>query len=157
MAIRKITRHIPNLITQEQNEALMRPITMEEVDLAMQETSDGKTPGPDGFTSHFFHHCWSLIREEVWQLVEDSRKSIMVLPALNATFLTLITKEEHVKHPNQFRPIALYNVIYKLITKIIALCLKPLLPTIISMEQPRYIEGRQILDNVILAHEVIHS
>jgi hypothetical protein len=31
------------------------------------------------------------------------------------------------------------------------------LPTIISPEQSGYIEGRQILDSVILAHEVIHS
>jgi hypothetical protein len=30
-AINKITQHIPNLITHEQNEALMRPISMEEV------------------------------------------------------------------------------------------------------------------------------
>jgi len=35
--------------------------------------------------------------------------------------------------------------------------LKPLLPTIISGEQSRYVEGRQILDTIIQAHEVVHS
>jgi hypothetical protein len=40
---------------------------------------------------------------------------------------------------------------------VIARRLKPILPTIISLEKSGYVEGRQILDNVILAHEVIHS
>ena len=35
--------------------------------------------------------------------------------------------------------------------------LKPLLPLLISSEQSGYVEGRQILDGIILAHEVVHS
>jgi hypothetical protein len=48
-------------------------------------------------------------------------------------------------------------VIYKLLTKVIARHLKPILPFIISPEQSGYVEGRKILDNILLAHEVIHS
>jgi hypothetical protein len=64
-----------------------------------------------------------------------------VLSALNATFLTLIPKEERVTNPKQFRPITLCNVIYKIITKVISLRLKPILPFIISKEQSGYVEG----------------
>ena len=35
--------------------------------------------------------------------------------------------------------------------------LKPLLPTLVSMEQSGYVEGRQILNNIIQAHKVVHS
>jgi hypothetical protein len=35
--------------------------------------------------------------------------------------------------------------------------LGPILPTIMSPEQSGYVEGRQILDSFILAHQVIHS
>jgi exonuclease III len=156
-AIAKIMQHVPSLVTQEQNAALLRPITIEEVDQALRDTPKSKAPGPDGFTSDFFHHCWPMIRREVWEIIEDSRATGQVLQALNATFLTLIPKEGQAHHPKQFRPIALCNVIYKLLTKVIARRLKPILPTIISPEQSGYIEGRQILDSVILAHEVIHS
>jgi hypothetical protein len=90
--IKKITRHIPSLVTQEQNEALMRPITQEEVDHVVKEIPPGKAPGPDDFTTDFFHHYWDMIREEVWQVVEEYRTSGQVLSALNATFLTLILK-----------------------------------------------------------------
>jgi hypothetical protein len=134
-AIQKITRHIPKLVTQEQNEALMRPITQDEVDKEVKDMPSGKSPGPDGFTTDFFHHCWDLIKEEVWQVVEESRTSGQVLSALNATFLTLILKEERVTHPKQYRSISLCNVIYKIITKVIAMRLKPILPFVISKEQ----------------------
>jgi exonuclease III len=156
-AITSILKHIPKEVTKEQNETLMRPITQEEVDQSLKATPLGKAPGPDDFTSDFFHYCWDIIREDVWEIIEDSRRSGKVLQALNATFLTLVPKEHSTTSPAQFRPIALCNVIYKLLTKIIATRLKPILPFLISPEQSGYVEGRQILDNVILAHEVIHS
>ena len=57
----------------------------------------------------------------------------------------------------KFRPIALCNEILKVITKTIANILKPLLPSLIPMEQARYVEGRKILDGILLSHEIIHS
>ena len=71
-AIRRVTEHIPALVTPEQNSALTRPITQEEVDQAIKAMPAGKAPGPDGFTTDFFHHCWDLIREDVWAVVEES-------------------------------------------------------------------------------------
>jgi len=68
----------------------MRPITQEEADHAVKEMPPGKAPGPDGFTTDFFHYCWDMIREEVWQVVEESKILGQVLISLNATFLNLI-------------------------------------------------------------------
>jgi len=59
--------------------------------------------------------------------------------------------------PHRFRPIALCNVVNKIISKIITKRLKPLLPTLISEEQTGYVEGRQILNNLIQVHKVVHS
>ena len=52
---------------------------------------------------------------------------------------------------------ALCSVIYKIISKVIANPLKPLLPKLIFPKQSGFVEGRKILDGVILVHEVIHS
>jgi hypothetical protein len=98
-----------------------------------------------------------MLREEVWQLVEESHSYGKVLQALNATFLTLIPKEERVTNMKNFRPISLCNVIYKIILKVIALKLKPILPFIISKEKLGYVEGRKVMDSIILVHEIIHS
>ena len=48
-------------------------------------------------------------------------------------------------------------MVYKIISKVVANRLKPLLPTLVSIEQSSYVEGRQILNNIIQAHEVVHS
>eukprot|EP00253_Pinus_taeda_P001606 PITA_01606 len=68
----------------------------------------------------------------------------------------MIPKQEAAQTPNKFRPIALCNVIYKITSKVVANRLEPFLPTLVSMEQSGYVEGRQILNNIIQAHEVVH-
>jgi hypothetical protein len=45
-AINKLTWHVPSIVTPEKNDALLWPITIEEVDQALQETPKGKAPGP---------------------------------------------------------------------------------------------------------------
>jgi hypothetical protein len=89
--------------------------------------------------------------------VEESCNRQWVLPTLNAIFLTLIPKEENVASPIKYQSISLCNVIFKIITKVITNRLKPLLHLLISPEQTGYVEGRKIMDGIILVHEVIHS
>eukprot|EP00253_Pinus_taeda_P003053 PITA_03053 len=155
--IARITNNVPKIITEEHNELLLRPILMQEVDDAMSQLKEGKAPGPDGFTTTFFHTFWDLLKHEVWQIVEESRNLHWLLPSLNSTFIALIPKEEDSITHDKYKPIALCNVIYKVISKVIANRLKPLLPLLISLEQSGYVEGRQILDGIILTHEIIHS
>jgi hypothetical protein len=52
-----------------------------------------KPRGSDGFTADFFHHCWPMIREEVWEIIEDSRLSGQVLPG----------PQRHFPHPHSQR------------------------------------------------------
>lgn len=51
---------------------------------------------------------------------------------LNHTFLTLIPKVHSPRRVTDFIPISLSNVLYKLVAKVLANCLKSLLPLMIS-------------------------
>lgn len=156
-AINDILYHIPKLITEEHNKLLLRPVTIMEVEEASNQLKAGKAPGPDGFTSNLYHHFWDLIKADVWNVVEESRAMHWLLPSLNSTFTALIPKVARPSTPEKFRPIALCDVIYQIISKVIANRLKPLLPLLISPKQSEYVEGHQILDGIILTHETIHS
>jgi hypothetical protein len=117
---------------------------------------NGKALGPDGFTVEFFKACWEVVKNEIYGVVEDSRHSASILKVLNATMITLIPKENEASTPNRYRPMELCNVVYNIISKVIANRLKPLIPSLISQEQAGFVEGRKILDNIIHAHELIH-
>ena len=72
-------------------------------------------------------------------------------------YLPLYPKSLELNGPRKLRPITLCNVIYKIISKTIANRLCPLFPLIISPEKAGFVEGRKILDGIILIHETIHS
>ena len=121
---------------------------MEEVEEVVRSMPNDKAPRPDGFIINFYKACRSIVKKEVWGVVEDSRRSGTILKSINSTFIALIPKVEEANQPDKFRPISLCNVIYKIISKVIANTLKSILPGIISEEQSGYVEGRQILDNI---------
>jgi hypothetical protein len=133
-AIQRIIHHIPFLVTEEQNNHMNKPIMKEEIDQALQEMPNGKSLGPNGFTVKFFKAYWEIIKHDVYRGVEDSRRLASILKVINATMITLIPKENEAKTPDRYRPIALCNVVYKIISKVIDNRLKPLLPTLVSQE-----------------------
>ena len=76
---------------------------------------------------------------------------------LNNCFITLIPKVENPETINQFIPITLYNVSYKILTKDLVNIIRPLLGKLIGPFQFSFLPGRQTSDNIIITQEIIHS
>jgi hypothetical protein len=49
-------------ITDQENEALLRSFSMEELEEVLKDTKTDTAPGPDGFSVSFFKHFWPGLR-----------------------------------------------------------------------------------------------
>ncbi|XP_058783502.1 uncharacterized protein LOC131658194 [Vicia villosa] len=78
-------------------------------------------------------------------------------PRYNSNTLVLIPKVKEADSIEQFRPIALANFKFKIITKILADRLAKVLPLIISKEKNGFISGRSIRDCICLTSEAANS
>ena len=76
---------------------------------------------------------------------------------LNAMFLTPILKIPRAVNPKDSHPISLVGSIYKMIAKILANRLKIVLERIISKSQNAFLQGRQILDPILIANECLDN
>ena len=88
---------------------------------------------------------------DVSQAVLSCLNSGSLLKSINHTFITLVPKVQSPKRVTDFRPISLCNVIYKIVSKVIANRLKPLLNFIISEAQSAFIADHLITDNILIA------
>eukprot|EP00253_Pinus_taeda_P033709 PITA_33709 len=64
-AIAELIKSIPKTISNEQNLALTREISLEEVEEVVKNMPNDKAPGPDGFTINFYKACWEIFKTEV--------------------------------------------------------------------------------------------
>lgn len=80
----------------------------------------------------FFQTYWTNVGMDVTQAVLSCLNSGSILKSINHAFITLIPKVNNPDRVSDFRHISICNVIYKIISKVIANCLKPLLDPIIS-------------------------
>ena len=75
---------------------------------------------------------------------------------VNASNIVLVPKCDSPESMKDLRPIALCNVVYKILAKVLANRLKHILPKIIDHHQSAFVPGRSITDNVLVAFEILH-
>ena len=76
---------------------------------------------------------------------------------MNSTFLALVPKKDNSESFMDYKPIALCNLVYKLVTKIIVMRLKLKLFEVLSKEQCGFLKNRQILEAIGISQEFMHS
>jgi hypothetical protein len=153
----RLDLYFPSFVNEEGNQDLFAEVTEVELKETLQSFQKDKSPGPDGWTIEFYMGFFYLIGADLLKVIEESRINGRIHSPLNTTFIALIPKVDDPQSFDDFRPISLCNCIYKIIAKIIARRLKPLLSESISKEQFGFLEGRQIHEAIGVAQEGLHS
>ena len=144
-------------VSRSENESLLVPFTYDDFELAVKQMHPDKAPGSAGLNPSFYHKFWPVLGQDIFHACIVWLEKLEFSANLNDTLLTLCPKCDSPTTMCDLRPIALCNVLYKIIAKVLAKRLKRILPNIISLTQSAFVPGRSILDNVIVAFEVLHS
>lgn len=134
---------------------LTRTVTEEKIRDVVFKMPSNKSPGPDGFTTEFFKSSWSIIAKDFTIAVQSFFGKGFLPKGFNPTILELIPKKDSAQEMRDYKPISCCNVLYKVISKIIVNILKNTLPRCISHNQSAFVRGRLLVENLLLATEIV--
>jgi hypothetical protein len=144
-------------ISPEENSILISEFTEDEVFEAISQMEQNKAPGPDGFPAEFYKQFWETIKHDLMSLFAQLQQGDLELFKLNFGVITLIPKKEDAVQIQQYRPICLLNVSFKIFTKVGTNRITGIAHKVIKPTQSAFMPGRHILEGVVVLHETIHE
>lgn len=101
-------------ISETQNIMLTRMPQSKEIKEATFAIHADKAPGPDGFSAGFFQSNWEIIGSAVIKEIQGFFSTGILAPSINKTHVRLIPKITGAQKVEDYRPIALCNIYYKI-------------------------------------------
>jgi hypothetical protein len=123
---------IEQKVDTEMNEKLTKDFSDEEISDALFQIGPLKAPEVDGFPAHFFQRNWGILKNETTVAVRKFFSDGIMPEEINETIIVLIQKINDPQTLKDYRPIALCNVIYKVVVKCIINRMRPMLDSLIS-------------------------
>ena len=136
-------------LSEGQKQSCEGEISLEELESVLNSFQNNKSPGNDGLPIEFYKTCWNLINESFMECVKESFKYGEMSSSQRKAVINLIEKQGKDRTLiENCRPISLINVDAKIISKVIAVRVKNVLPNIIHHNQTGYVKDRYIGETV---------
>ena len=150
---------IPRNILSDEGKALLdRPISLEELHVALSAMQKEAVPGEDGLTVNFYLTFWNFIKDPLFASFRYAFECGQLSITQRWGLIKLIPKKDkNSLLVASWRPITLLNVDYKMLTKLFAGHLSVLLPDLIHSDQKGFIKHRTIHDNLLDIQAIMHT
>ncbi|GFZ11073.1 hypothetical protein Acr_22g0004710 [Actinidia rufa] len=145
------------IVEEEHALSLIQPVSDDEVKSALFSIGDDKAPRPNGYSSCLFKSAWSIVGSDVCAAVKEFFVSGKLLKQLNHAVIALVSKSTSASRVEEFRNIACCNVIYKVISKILATGLSPILESLIDPGQSVFVPNRSMVENIYVVQELLRK
>ena len=117
-----------------------------------------KSPGSDGITVEFYKLFWNDVKEFYINSINYSFQTGSLTDLQKQSIITLLPKQnKDITSLENWRPISLLNVDYKIATKVIANRVKGVISSMVHNSQTGSIKGRYIGENIRLLFEIIDN
>lgn len=153
----RVAELFPRFVDEDEAEELIKDISLEELEATIKCFQKDKSPGPDGWTIEFFSTFFELIGNDILKAINHCCLNGSIPSSIKDTFIALIPKSDKPVSFNDFRPISLCNCLYKILARILANRIKPILSANISSEQFAFLHKLQIHEAIGTAQELLHS
>ncbi|KAI0515995.1 hypothetical protein KFK09_008666 [Dendrobium nobile] len=134
---------------------IISPVLDEEVKKIVFSGNSNSAPGPDGFNFFFYKSTWHIIGSWVCKAVSSFFNKCYMPNGVKATALAIIPKHKNAADISDYRPIALCNVLYKIMAKVLAERMKPFMNLIVLDNQAGFVKKRVSTDNILLANDIL--
>ena len=160
MSVEQCLQFLDNIelpfLTPAQNEQLRKPLSITEIEYALKNSKNGKSPGNDGLTREFYVVFWKNIGNVVFEsYLEGKQKGFLSISQRQAVIKLLEKRGKDKRYIKNWRPISLINFDAKLLSKALAERLKAVLPSIIKHDQTAYVYNRFIGESVRVVSDVL--
>lgn len=135
--------------------SLIKPFYIEEVKVAVWDCDSDKSPGPDGVNLGFIKKNWQILKDDIMRFISEFHHNGKLSKGINYTFIALIPKVDSPQKLNNFQPISLVGSMYKILAKVLANRLKLIVGTVKSETETAFVKDKQILDEILIANEVV--
>lgn len=148
---------ILSVITADENNRFLNISMEEELKKVVHSIPIDNSHGLDGFGASFFISFWDFINEDLLEATITFFGGATLSKFFSISFIVLILKVDKRDSFEKFRPIRLCSVVYEILSKMVVRRFARYLDRMISVEQGTFIKGRNILENIFLAQEMLNS